>query len=435
MKTTEKWRRRTLAAVAALVLSYVSCGEKDSDGPKDEQTVAVTGVSLSEARATIGVFGDAPLVLAAYVVPENAANRRVAWESSAPGVAAVSNGAVSAVAVGTATITATTVDGGFVAACAVTVAGPGVYAAGHEVVGGKNVATLWVNGAPTRLGGQDSDANSVFVTADGDVYVAGAGGASYLRAATLWVNGAAATLGGPDSLPSSAESVFVTTAGDVCVAGREQAMHGDMVDDEATLWVNGAPTRLGNHVVIGGYAHSVFVSAAGDVYVAGSGRNWPSIRDRAALWKNDQETWLGGDRSEARSVFVSGDGDVYVAGHEDVDPSSNACTLTLWRNGVATSLGPAPLGFRPCSVHVSGGGDVYVAGTTHEQGAGAYATVWKNGAAARLGAGVDSAATSVFVSPAGDVYVAGAEDGIAIIWKNGAPHRLGAGAVNSVFLK
>ncbi len=59
--------------------------------------------------------------LTATVAPSNATNRNVTWFSSNTAVATVSNGTVTAVKEGTATITATTEDGGFKATCAVTV--------------------------------------------------------------------------------------------------------------------------------------------------------------------------------------------------------------------------------------------------------------------------------------------------------------------------
>ena len=60
--------------------------------------------------------------MSATVLPSNASNKEVRWSSSDSSVATVSNGLVTAVGEGTATITATTVDGGFSARCTVNVA-------------------------------------------------------------------------------------------------------------------------------------------------------------------------------------------------------------------------------------------------------------------------------------------------------------------------
>ena len=63
--------------------------------------------------------------LTATVLPANATNKAVTWSSSADGVASVNaSGVVTAVSAGTATITATTEDGGKTATCAVTVNAP-----------------------------------------------------------------------------------------------------------------------------------------------------------------------------------------------------------------------------------------------------------------------------------------------------------------------
>lgn len=81
--------------------------------------VAVTGVTLNQDELPLGVGSSSTLT--ATVAPENATNKAVTWSTSDEAVATVADGVVTAVAEGTATITATTVDGGFTASCAVTV--------------------------------------------------------------------------------------------------------------------------------------------------------------------------------------------------------------------------------------------------------------------------------------------------------------------------
>lgn len=83
-------------------------------------SVAVTGVSVSPTTGSI-VYGESTLTIKATVTPSNATNKAVIWTSSNENVATVSaNGVVSAAGTGTATITATTIDGGFTATCTVT---------------------------------------------------------------------------------------------------------------------------------------------------------------------------------------------------------------------------------------------------------------------------------------------------------------------------
>lgn len=80
----------------------------------------VTGVSLNKTETTLEV-GDTE-TLTATVVPDGATNQNVSWSSDDEDVATVdSNGKITAVAEGSATITVTTEDGSYTATCAVTV--------------------------------------------------------------------------------------------------------------------------------------------------------------------------------------------------------------------------------------------------------------------------------------------------------------------------
>ena len=89
----------------------------------NDKVVSVTGVSLNESSITLDVGGSK--TLAATVTPENATNKKVRWTSDNETVATVSeDGVVTAVAGGTAVITATTHDGLFTASCTVTVNAP-----------------------------------------------------------------------------------------------------------------------------------------------------------------------------------------------------------------------------------------------------------------------------------------------------------------------
>lgn len=83
------------------------------------QTVAVTGVSLNAASGELTVGGQTTLT--ATVKPADASNKTVTWESSAPTVASVVNGVVTALAPGSAKITVKTADGGFTAEYTLTV--------------------------------------------------------------------------------------------------------------------------------------------------------------------------------------------------------------------------------------------------------------------------------------------------------------------------
>ena len=82
-------------------------------------SVAVTGVALNASSGEVEKGGT--VTLTATVSPDNASNKTVLWTSSAPKVASVVNGVVTALSAGTADIVATTEDRGFTATYHLTV--------------------------------------------------------------------------------------------------------------------------------------------------------------------------------------------------------------------------------------------------------------------------------------------------------------------------
>lgn len=100
--------------VALTSFAFTACDDDDK-----VEVVPVTGVSVGPETLELkeGTTG----TLTAAVVPSNATVATVTWSSSDESVATVDKGVVTAVAEGTATITAKTDDGGFTATCNVTV--------------------------------------------------------------------------------------------------------------------------------------------------------------------------------------------------------------------------------------------------------------------------------------------------------------------------
>ena len=86
-------------------------------------TVAVQSVAVSPASVSLDLGNNKTASVGAVITPSNATNTAVTWSSSNPGVATVDgSGKITAVAVGEATITVTTADGGKTSTCKVTVA-------------------------------------------------------------------------------------------------------------------------------------------------------------------------------------------------------------------------------------------------------------------------------------------------------------------------
>jgi len=139
-------------------------------------SVSVTELTLNKTATSLFVGGKE--VLEARVSPSDATNKSVNWNSSNPSVASVSDGEITAIASGTATVTATAIDGGSTAACSVTVslrtetepeliAAKDVFKDGNEPEGakfGKNGALIWEN-----LGSAENNNNDNIILKNEDL--------------------------------------------------------------------------------------------------------------------------------------------------------------------------------------------------------------------------------------------------------------------------
>ncbi|MDR0872709.1 MAG: Ig-like domain-containing protein [Prevotellaceae bacterium] len=115
-----------LLTVSMATVVFNSCGD-DKDEPKKEvptdpddgtnPAIVVSSISLDKTSLTLSAGED--YTLKATVLPANATNKTIDWESSDNSKATVTKGKVTAVAVGTATITAKA--GDKTATCLVTV--------------------------------------------------------------------------------------------------------------------------------------------------------------------------------------------------------------------------------------------------------------------------------------------------------------------------
>lgn len=101
--------------VLTILLCFTSCSKDD------DNTVAVTGVSLNKTETQLEVGEKITLVVT--FTPEDATNKTVSWSSDTPAVATVDSqtGEITGVAPGKAVITVTTEDGGKTATCNITI--------------------------------------------------------------------------------------------------------------------------------------------------------------------------------------------------------------------------------------------------------------------------------------------------------------------------
>ncbi|MDR1877154.1 MAG: Ig-like domain-containing protein, partial [Flavobacteriaceae bacterium] len=366
---------RKIAVVMMMTAAVVMTARPYDSGDNDLAPDMEAGVTVSSA--TLELYVGDKQTLTAEVTLADVADKTLTWSSSNTDVATVdpATGEVTAVATGTAIITATAANDK-TGSCTITVS-PDVYVAGYADSNNSiQIAALWKNGVWHALtnGTNAAYAKSVYVSGN-DVYVAGEDD----NKPVLWKNGVVQVL--PHIKWGSAYSVYVSGS-DVYIAGENSYI--------PALWKNGVKQALNAGY---GSAKSVYVSGS-DVYVAGEDNYKP------VLWKNGVKQILSNDGGVAQSVFISGT-DIYVVGDDD----SGA---VLWKNGVKQAL-PSTSWASAHSVYVSGT-DVYVAGRDDSG-----AVLWKNGVQQAL---YGVSARSVFVSGS-DVYVAGENSNKPVLWKNG----------------
>jgi uncharacterized repeat protein (TIGR02543 family) len=121
-------------------LDGIELADPTEPGDEDE-AVSIESISLNVSKATLAK--KATIKLIATVLPENAEDSSVLWESSDEDVVTVTDeGVVTAVEAGTAVITASAADGSDVSAdCTITVSNAKSYQIKYVLGGGKNATT------------------------------------------------------------------------------------------------------------------------------------------------------------------------------------------------------------------------------------------------------------------------------------------------------
>jgi formylglycine-generating enzyme required for sulfatase activity len=108
----------SIIAVAAMCITLFSTCKKDKE---DNSNSDVEVISVTLNHDTLNLFVDETAWLIATILPKDATNKTVTWNSSNPAVATVNSGFVKALNIGTTTITIATENGNKTATCSVTV--------------------------------------------------------------------------------------------------------------------------------------------------------------------------------------------------------------------------------------------------------------------------------------------------------------------------
>ncbi len=418
---------------------------------------AVTGVSLTKSSTTVKT--GAMEKLAASVLPSDATNQNLIWKSGNSQVATVdSGGVVTGVSAGTASVTVTTIDGGFSKSCTVTVTAEDTYS-----------VTYNGNGATSGTPPVDSTAYTAYATAivlnSGNLANTGytfagwstssAGAVAYTAGSTLTIGGSVTlyavwtanptykviyqdSLRDSGSLPSDSNNYQkdsdVTIKDNTGVMFRAGYKFTGWRKDASTVYAPGHVVKMGTSDLTLTAIWTPF-----SVYVCGEGAK--------QYWENGTgyELDKGGQglAPVAKSIFVSGD--IYISATQWDDANASIAGL-YYKNGVITRL--PWVGFPSFGAHYSIGSiivnnsDIYIAGCKWGWGGERYsALMWHTdtGTPANppetviqyLGDGSAVTANSIFVSGS-DVYITGILASSAAYWKNGELNILTGTAANSV---
>lgn len=290
------WKGIMAGTLAAIVFAaLVDCANAVSGGSGS----STPSLSLNSTKQDL-VIGLNPYQLTATV---SSAGSAVTWTSSNAAVATVSTtGLVTPVAIGSATITATS--GTLTATCAVT--SNVIFATGNAQVSSSNtgntVPVYWYNGVLNTLptGSQPYGTANGYTVNGADTYIGGdTWDASYNYTCVYWKNGTLHTLTPPSGVTyrGDYESIEFDSSGNWYMRGSfTNTLNGNSYNYIPGYWYNGTFTRLSmtlpNGTATSGSAGS------GDYLNTANGAN-----------------------------------DYYVNGYL-VDPTTNLQVPVYWKNGV-----------------------------------------------------------------------------------------------------
>jgi len=427
---------------ASLALAFLSCSGGDGQVvQRQAPAVHVTGLSLN--KTSISLYVDSQETLVPTIQPSNATNKSVSWASSDASIASVSNGMVTAVAPGTATITATTQDGGKTATCKVTVSKRTVAVTGVSL--NKTTLTLTVGSSETLVAtvrpdnatNKDviwSSFNTYSATVDNGTVTAHSRGTATIRATTASGGYSASCSVTVADVPVT--GVYLDKTSITLRAGKSETLTATINPTNATnkdvIWSSDAAyiARVSYGVVTAGNTTGTTTIRVATV----SGNHTASCKVTVTVPVTEVSL------NKSALAFQIGDTEKLTATIQPYNPtnktivwsSSDSSVATVTNDGqvAAKGRGAATItaasqdggAYATCSVTVA---DVYVAGYYINNRGNNVATLWTNGRRKDLTDGSSEAvAESVYVSGQ-DVYVAGYERSasrrfVAKVWKNGS---------------
>ena len=291
------------------------------------QDATLKGISLSPSELTLTIGQTA--TLSVVYTPEYAANKKVSWASSNGDVATVSDqGKVIAIKEGTATITATSEEGGFTASCAVTVGNK----AGARVYYKLNRGTdLYVNGEPDPLTGKFNGSNFYYystygICSDGaDLYSVEVYSPNwYLCKNRKPLYEIPKTNSGDDLMSMTARNGTVAIVWHDWSSGRDYVVIIKPDGTSTTSYIDGSYARMQN-------VRSA-LAPNGDLYIAAPIKN--SYGEYSTvLYKYSGGKWSETEiskRNHTPAIDISDEGDVYIL---RVEQSDGTFKDVLTKNG------------------------------------------------------------------------------------------------------
>jgi uncharacterized protein YjdB len=245
--------------------------------------IPVNGVSLNPP--TLILVNGSTATLSADVSPADATNKAVTWTSSSPAVATVdASGKVTANSVGSAVITVTTADGGYMASCAVTVA---VAYAVFNVSGKDGWDSALQSISTSASGGSAGNPNVFIINITGSFGVAGISGNSIngnYKEVRLTGSGTMSLLSASSLIRTAANQTFIIDG---------PTLQGTSGNNASLVYIAGGAVEFHSGYIKNNNNGNSY--GGGGVYVAGG-----------------NFTMTGGEISD-NNAFVDGGG-VHVAG-------------------------------------------------------------------------------------------------------------------------